>query len=52
MNDRIPVLDPWQVWDVGRGCYFVGLQRTKQKHQGHPVYKDATGRRVAIRGAE
>jgi hypothetical protein len=50
-SDRISVLNPWQVWDVSRGAYYVKLENTKQKHLGHPVYKDAYGAKFIVTGA-
>ena len=52
MDDKVLVLGPHQVWDPGRGCFFVGLEETKQRHQGSVVYKDAFGRRIVILGGE
>lgn len=48
MEDKVVVLRAYQVWDPGRGGFFVGLEATKQRHQGHTVYKDAFGRRIVI----
>jgi hypothetical protein len=39
----IRVLTRNQVWDRQRLCFYVGLKRTKRKHQGLPVYTDAFG---------
>jgi hypothetical protein len=49
MSDRVLVLDACQVWDHAKGCFYVGLVELKQKYLGLPVYKDRTGRKIAIR---
>ena len=52
MDDKVMVLRPCQVWDPGRGGFFVGLEATKERHHGEPVYKDAFGRRLVILGGQ
>lgn len=51
-GDKIHELSKNQVWDEGRGSFFVGLKRTKNKYKGQPVYQDAFGLRIAVKGAE
>jgi hypothetical protein len=48
MSDKVIVLKPWQVWDPAKGCFFVGLEATKERHRGHTVHKDKCGRRIVI----
>jgi len=49
MNDKVIVLRPEQVWDFGTGgCFFVGLDATKERHHGQVVHKDKFGRRIVI----
>lgn len=51
-GDKILELSKNQVWDEGRGSFFVSLKNTKQKYKGQRVYQDAFGRRIAVRDAE
>lgn len=44
----IEKLKSYQVYDVGRGSYFVGIQQDGQTKNGQPIYKDRTGRRFVI----
>lgn len=41
-----------QVQDPARGSFFVGLQATKDRYKGLPVYKDAFGFQFVIVDAE
>lgn len=53
MRDRIALLSMCQVRDPDRGHFFVKLRPEKKKrYRGHPVYKDAFGRLVAIKQTE
>lgn len=51
-GDKILELSKNQVWDEGRGSFFVGLKNTKQKYKGMRVYQDAFGHRIAVKGSE
>ena len=48
MNDKVITLRPCQVWDEARGCFYVGLEATKERHRGQVVHKDKFGRRIVI----
>lgn len=48
MNNKVLVLKPWQVWDPAKGCFFVDLDATKERHRGNIVHTDKTGRRIVI----
>jgi hypothetical protein len=48
MNDKVITLTPNQVWDPGKGCFYVGLEATKERHRGQLVHKDKLGRRIVI----
>ena len=48
MNDKVIVLRSCQVWDPAKGCFYVGLEATKERHRGHTVHKDKRGRRIVI----
>lgn len=48
MNDKVLILNPWQVWDEAKDCFYVGLEATKEKHRGHVVHTDKCGRRIVI----
>lgn len=48
MNEKVITLRPCQVWDIGKGCFFVGLEATKERHRGNVVHKDKLGRRIVI----
>lgn len=49
-GDKVVELSRNQVWDEGRGGFFVKLRPTKQRYKGRRIYQDAFGRRIAIRG--
>lgn len=49
-EQKVAVLNPWQVWDSGRGCFFVKIEPTRDKYLGLPVYEDAFGKRFVIKG--
>lgn len=45
----VEVLHPDQVWDLGRGCFFVNMKPDgKAKFMGEPVYTEASGRRFIV----
>lgn len=48
MNEKVITLRPEQVWDPGKGCFFIGLEATKERHRGQVVHKDKCGRRIVI----
>jgi hypothetical protein len=48
MGDKVITLAPHQVWDPGKGCFFVGLEATKERHCGQVVHKDKCGRKIVI----
>lgn len=50
MDEQVIELSKHQVWDAGRGCFFVKLEPTRQRYKGTVVYKDAFGKRIAIVG--
>lgn len=52
-QDRILELDHHQVWDVGRGSFFVGTTVSKrgdkiERFKGRIVYIDAFGKKFII----
>lgn len=48
MSDKVLTLRPNQVWDLAKGCFYVGLEATKERHRGHIVHTDKFGRRIVI----
>ena len=52
-DQKVRVLGHYQVCDAHRGAsgFFLGLERTKQRYKGQPIYTDRYGRRLVIEGA-
>lgn len=51
-GEKVLELSRNQVWDEGRGSFFVGLKPTKQRYKGTRLYQDAYGRRIAVKGSQ
>lgn len=48
MNEKVITLHRYQVEDIAKGSFYVGLEATKERHRGETVYKDKVGRRLVI----